>query len=619
MPSPYTPISQLNSNSSFYDWFTKENSEIIAKLNLISAYTVEGTNGITAPTDANGKVTVSLSGKVDQGISFNGPAYFNGFASIPNIAIRVDGITLGTSSYGYTFGMPVRVYYDTATSSIQYEPARSIDPDSAEVLGVISSVNETHAYVTLIGKIDGNFTGVNDRGIGLTAGWIYFLSGTTGHITDVEPTATGYVSKPVLMGISGSSGLVLQMRGNFLNPNIVSAGISASNKIIFAGDVDMRPEIDVGNFISIYNVLGSDFFGAFKDYFYNSGLTYSKILNTDFSVGLYNSYLVPSVPTVSLGITGPNNRFVKNDSDHVIGMITNITSDGIYYYYEVLTSGYTTVLPRFISQVPSGQEDSPVYLNYEYNPKYNFTLSNAQSTPTAPENFQFRRSITVDSAGVIVNSGHLAGIMYGSNFLVVNKHDSSGSALYSTYFPQGSPQLLSSTVASAGSQGNLLVNGNFQVWQRSNIGKNSYYTNTGNVKFADLWRRHDGITGGDGTKSYHIIRQSFDEYQNEIEGNPEYYLNVKAIGLSGIGMTGATLYSQTDHLMIGHVLPGAKRLDKNTVNVKFYGKSSYSGYDVDVYISRYTGATLINYLKLGSATLSTTWTPYSLSGYLEPL
>ncbi|NDD25533.1 MAG: hypothetical protein EB103_01425, partial [Actinobacteria bacterium] len=64
------------------------------------------------------------------------------------------------------------------------------------------------------------------------------------------------------------------------------------------------------------------------------------------------------------------------------------------------------------------------------------------------------------------------------------------------------------------------------------------------------------ITGGDSFKSYHIIRQEFDEYQNAIEGNPEYYLNVKAIGLSAIGMTGATLYSETDHLMIGHVIPG---------------------------------------------------------------
>lgn len=614
MPSPYTPISQLNSNSSFYDWFTKENSEIIAKLNLISAYTVEGTNGITAPTDANGKVTVSLSGKVDQGISFNGPAYFNGFASIPNIAIRVNGITLGTPSYGYTFGMPVRVYYDTATSSIQYEPARSIDPDSAEVLGVISSVNETHAYVTLIGKIDGNFTGVNDRGIGLTAGWIYFLSGTTGHITDVEPTATGYVSKPVLMGISGNSGLVLQMRGNFLNPNVVSAGVTGSNRIIIAANKDMRPIVDAGTFVSLYTINASqenNYFGQ------NSGFTFAKIVNS--IDPNFNSFLIPSVATVSNGITGinvipgvdplPFPRFTQTDSNNVLGMVEEVVSDGVNYLYKILTNGYTNISPKF-NTTTSNAITGLGFLNSFYNLRKG-----------AANHFVDNPQVEILNNGVDFrgNSQHLVFIAYGNSFLICNKADPRNSLLYPIFFPQGSPQLLSSTVSSAGSQGNLLVNGNFQIWQRSNIGKNSYYTNTGNVKFADLWRRHDGITGGDGTKSYHIIRQSFDEYQNEIEGNPEYYLNVKAIGLSGIGMTGATLYSQTDHLMIGHVLPGAKRLDKNTVNVKFYGKSSYSGYDVDVYISRYTGATLINYLKLGSATLSTTWTPYSLSGYLEPL
>ena len=615
----YTPISTLNSNSSFYDWFTKENNEIIAKLNLINAYNITSGDGITAPIDANGLATISLSGKVDQGISFNGPAYFNNFAAIPNIAIRVDGITSGTNSFGYTFGMPVRVFYDTATNSVQYEPARSIDPDSAEVFGVISLVNNSYSYVTLIGKIDGNFSQVNDRGIGLTAGWIYFLSGVTGHITDLEPITTGYVSKPVIMGISGSSGLVLQMRGNYLNPNIQPAGVCASNKIIFASDVDMRPKVDIGNFVSIYTVLGTNAFGALKDYFFNSGLTYAKILNSTFSL-FANSYLVPSVPTVSVGITGPtpNSRFVKNDSDHVIGMVTDIKNDGVNYYYEVLQSGYTTVLPRYFTGDPTTTADGVYYLNHAFNPKV--AISGDGAVPSSDANKQFieYQSIGSGSEDQLVRSEHVAGIRYGDTFIIVNKHNYKDSTLYSTYFPSGAPALQSSTSVS-GANGNILINGNFQVWQRGNIGRNSYYTNTGNVIFADLWRRHDGITGGNSFKSYHIIRQEFDEYQNAIEGNPEYYLNVKAIGLSAIGMTGATLYSQTDHLMIGHVIPGAKRLDKNTVNVKFYGKCTQSGYDVDLYISRYTGITLIDYKKLGTATLSTTWTPYTLSDYLEPL
>ena len=146
-------INDLGSNSTFYDWFIKENTEIIEKLNMLKVFNIEGINGITAPVATNGVASIGLSGKVDDGISFNGPAYFNNFAAIPNIAVKVPQInsTVG----GFTFGTPVRVYWDTATNSVKYEAARANDPDQAEVMGVISSITSTHSYVTLLGKIDG--------------------------------------------------------------------------------------------------------------------------------------------------------------------------------------------------------------------------------------------------------------------------------------------------------------------------------------------------------------------------------------------------------------------------------------------------------------------------------
>ena len=42
----YYQISDLDSNTTFYDWVDKENTEIIEKLNLMSIYGVSAGNGI---------------------------------------------------------------------------------------------------------------------------------------------------------------------------------------------------------------------------------------------------------------------------------------------------------------------------------------------------------------------------------------------------------------------------------------------------------------------------------------------------------------------------------------------------------------------------------------------
>lgn len=609
-----TQISELNSNSSFYDWFVKENSEIIAKLNLMNTFTVEGTNGITAPIDTNGKATISLSGKVDQGISFNGPAYFNGFVSIPNIAVKVDSIN--TSRTGFTFGTPVRIYYDIDTSSVTYEPCRATDPDQAEVYGVISQITSSYSYITLLGKIDGDFSAVNDRGIGLTAGWIYFLSGTTGHITDIEPNIAGYVSKPVIMGISGSSGLVLQMRGDYLESTVSGLTGGSSNEIltIVSAD-DARPDISEGTFVSLY---------VFPDTSYQNGPNINSYLsNTNYATietyqlasfgTTYKSVLVPSVATVSAGITGsyspfpgssfPLTRYSNYDSNHVLGMVESIEQINSLYHYRIRTSGLSSVIPTNIQSVVQPRAGLlQLSSGFNINGPLAQLVSIATSTPDETSN-QFYLS------------NHIAGAIIGNQFLVINKHDSSGSPIYGQYFSSPSVQASTSSIST---ENNVLINGNFNIWQRD-TGRGLTHTSDGNVIFADLWRRHDGITGSSTSKNYYIIRREFDDYQSDIEGNPEYYIDIKGLGISAIGLTGATLYSETDHLMIGHVVPGAKKFDKNLISVKFYAKSSYNDYDLDVYLSRYTGNTLLDYIKMGTVNLSTSWSSYSLNTYIPTL
>ena len=591
-----TQFSDLNSNSSFYDWFTKENQEIIAKLNQINTFTVEGVNGITAPININGKASIGLSGKVDIGISFNGPAYFNGFAVIPNIAIKVPQIT--SLSGGFTFGTPVRVYYDIDTSSVTYGAAMGDDPDKAEVMGIISEITATHSYVTMMGKIDGDFTTVNTRGIGLTAGWIYFLDpSTAGKITDVEPIASGHVSKPVLMGLTGNSGMVLQMRGNYLNPTFDSPGVTGSNLIVLVADADLRPVVTVGTFVSVY--IGSSF--TIADVFTDNGVPSAKILSTTIGSGIsaLNSYLVPSITTESIDYyksfedpDGP--YFSKQNSNHILGMVEAISTDGTYFYYTILREGFTKTIPP--SNI-GGFRGDVIYLSYQYNP------SLPHSTAFPIPNLQAVHEISDTGPNTML------GIKYGSNFLVSIK-----------YKPDtGSNTLtLQSSSSSSSSNENYLINGNFNVWQRDTIGRESSYGSTGSTPFADMWRRRDGISGGNTTKSYYLIRKELDEYQTEIEGNPQYYLDIKALGLCAFGISGASAgHTFSDHLTVGHVVPGAKFFDGNSLKIKFYGKCSFSGYPLDLYLSRYSGNQLLDYTNLGSVYMTNSWEAYTLS-YLVP-
>jgi len=603
-----TQISELNSNSSFYDWFLKENNEIIAKLNLMNTFTVEGTNGITAPIDTNGKATISLSGKVDQGISFNGPAYFNGFVNIPNVAVKVDSIN--TSRTGFTFGTPVRIYYDINTSSVTYEPCRSTDPDQAEVYGVISQITSSYSYITLLGKIDGDFTEVNDRGIGLTAGWIYFLSGTTGHITDVEPNLVGSVSKPVIMGISGSSGLVLQMRGDYLDDSLAGICGSNSNVVVVTSTQDIRGltfdnnlSMGIGDSVSIMRlpgpVLDPNSFVTHIDNTFNypgKRIPHLKLNNTQLGVDGFE-YLVLSLSSdhvhgyKKFNANGTSQRVFQNsESGFIVGLLENIVTDGSLFYYYIRTSGPTKVFPNGIkSTKQSGLESNLVYLN----PFIDYT------NPGGATLVQFIPIPNNTNPGIYK---HLVGTVIEENFIIKNRFDSIGLQ---------SPS--ASVSSSLNSNDQLLVNGNFGVWQRD-TGRGLTYTSTGNVIFADMWRRHDGISGPDASKNYYIIRREFDQYESSIEGNPEYYIDIKALGASAVGYTlSGVSYENYNHFMVGHVVPNARKFDNLVLNVKFFAKCSHTNYSSDVYLSRYTGSTLLDYRKISTVDLNTAWTPYTVS------
>ena len=319
-------ISPLTGTSTFYDWFIKENNEIISKLNLATVSGVTSGDGVLASLNtSSGVVTVSIggtSGVINTGLTFAGAVSFNGEIVIPNISYKITGITSGTS--GYTFGSVVRI------NSSGYTTAKANDPDSAEVVGVISSRNTSYSVVTLAGRINGDFTQV--AGGTLSPGCIYFLSGTTsGYITTSEPNTLGYVSKPVILGIGETAGVVLQYRGNYLNDSGAD-GLSGTNKIyVQISKSATNPSnygFSAGNFISFApDILAGNTF--FHQWLTNTGRT---AIDGWFLSGSYNyaNNLVGIVGTPDASTTIFN---FAPEEDFIVGMIESVNESAHHITY----------------------------------------------------------------------------------------------------------------------------------------------------------------------------------------------------------------------------------------------------------------------------------------------
>jgi hypothetical protein len=553
-------IGNLGSTATFYDWFIKENSEIIAKLNLLKTYGVTSGDGVLAITNSNGMVTCSIggtSGVISSNLTFNGQITFNGNVNVPNNIIQVNGITSGTS--GYTFGTPIRVFLNGAVPG--YTAARANNPENSEVFGYIASRGSTSSFVAIDGRITGDFSGV--YGKGLSAGVVYFLdSDIAGKITDQEPVVTGYVSKPVFLGLSGDAALVLTYRGNYLNSSLTSYGSSGSNQIAIS--------LDTATYLSADSeILLGDVLSYSPEY----GVSVSNLGNRVNYGGWFHSR--DSVL---------ENKFIQ-------GVVISKYLNGTDLIITIQLSGYTNVY--------STQQNGGIYLTSD------FDLSDRALFPQ------------------LLNSTSNA----GNKTLIATVYDDASNSSVINIIPGtiSSVTQLSSTSAGSSSVENVLINGNFEVWQRSETGKNALFTGQGNVIFADMWRRRDGITGGSSTKNYYITRQTFSDYQTDVQGNPKYYLDVKALGLSAINYPGLSAgmypgYTMSDHLMVGHVVPGAKTFDSKEISISFFAKSSHANYnEILVYFARYAGNVLLDYKILDSIALSTNWEKYDVLGSIDAL
>jgi hypothetical protein len=555
-------IPNLGSTATFYDWFNKENNEVIAKLNLLKVYGATSGDGVLVTPNTNGTYQFSIggtSGIIQSNLTFSGNVTFNGNLNVPNNIIQISGITSGSS--GYTFATPIRVFLSGSTPG--YTAARANSQDNAEVLGYIVSRGTTFSNIAIDGRINGDFSSI--YGKGLSAGVVYFLDpNTAGRITDIEPVTTGSVSKPVFMGLSGDSAVVLTYRGNYLNADLTSYGSSGSNQIAFSLDNVTYPTADA-------QILLGDVLSYSPSY----ATTVSSNGNRVNYGGWFHS----------------KDNVLENK--YIIGVVIDKYTAGGNLIVTLQLSGYTNVY--------STQGNGSLYLTSS------FDLSDRANNP--------QLLVTEDSVG-------------NSTLIATVYDDASNSAIINiTPGTVGQVQTSTSAAASASSSSseNLLMNGNFEVWQRSENGKNTSYTATGNAAFADLWRRRDGITGGTATKNYYIVRRTFSDYQTDIQGSPHFYVDIKALGLSANnypGISGGQYpgYTACDHLLVGHTVPDAKTFDDKEVSISFYAKTSHANYnEVLVYLARYAGGTLLDYKVLGSAALTTNWAKYDFVSVINSL
>lgn len=225
----FTQINSLSLGNTFGGWYAKTN-EMINRLNVLTVGGITGGDGIvvTKHPVTLGGYTLSIGSNITKNVTFNGDVSVLGTLSY-NFSSEISGINI-TVPYnaGVTAG---NIVYITETGYA--EKAWATDECTSEVAGIVVGFTGSNARVATVGRISGSnlvetFLGV--AGATLKKGVVYFLSsGVSGAGSTLEPNTLNYVSKPVLLGITEDSGLILPFRGYKAEVTSTSSGSSSNN------------------------------------------------------------------------------------------------------------------------------------------------------------------------------------------------------------------------------------------------------------------------------------------------------------------------------------------------------------------------------------------------------
>ena len=94
-------IPDLVLGDTFYEWLNVTNDSIIRKLNLMSVYSVNASDGISANANSNGQIDIAVSNEIPHGITFLSDVRFNGtITKINSVELTVDDYNLVLGAVG---------------------------------------------------------------------------------------------------------------------------------------------------------------------------------------------------------------------------------------------------------------------------------------------------------------------------------------------------------------------------------------------------------------------------------------------------------------------------------------------------------------------------------------
>ncbi len=257
-------------------------------------------------------------------------------------------VTITQTAHGYTtsnLGAPLYL-----TAGNLYSLAKADAANTAEVIGLISSINNVNSFVMLIG--DGVLT-VNTAvsGGALVVGNAYFVSATTaGLITATEPSVIGNVSKPIGVAVSTTQ---LQYTPGLRG--IVVGGVNALTTIAFSNNATSTIQSvssyqggELSGYVSISATTSIKFFIKAQ---------FSKAAGTDFNLSWQYSGETPPASFV-MSVTSAGLIQIA------IGSLAGFTSASITYGLNVAAVGATFPLSISARNVLGDTSGTAVPANY---------------------------------------------------------------------------------------------------------------------------------------------------------------------------------------------------------------------------------------------------------------
>jgi len=199
-------ISNLNANTSFFDWYTKENDDVIAKLNKLKIYEIDVAGSLlegisaelgTSGGHTSGYLNLGVADKIPHGITIEGCVVVTDCISFTHTA---SAATAGITP-GYFVCVDQAGGITLSAASYPGASAGGIPFKKHETIGVVESVKGNSVSIVGSGKF-GGFSG-------LTAGQVYYLdAAVTGGYTTNAPSASATTKLKVFISTSITEGIV---------------------------------------------------------------------------------------------------------------------------------------------------------------------------------------------------------------------------------------------------------------------------------------------------------------------------------------------------------------------------------------------------------------------------